>query len=72
MGLNCSQLAEEIGKTVDYVRKIETGLSRTVSPEVYRDLCHRLRLDDRRVLLADPWGDDPVDQSTEDEAVSAG
>jgi transcriptional regulator with XRE-family HTH domain len=54
IGITPARLAAEIDVSVEYMRKIELGHSRTVSPEVYDRLCWALRLSDRRVLLADP------------------
>jgi transcriptional regulator with XRE-family HTH domain len=56
VGITPARLAAEIDVSVEYMRKIELGHSRTVSPEVYDRLCYALRLVDRRVLLADPHG----------------
>jgi len=53
-GLTTLQLAEEVGITPDYLRKIELGYNRTVAPNVFVGLNVALRIDDRRVLLADP------------------
>lgn len=77
VGLNCAQLAEEVGRSADYLRKIETGHLRTVSPEVFRALCDRLHIEDVRALLASPFRDEDdevvaqLHRSTEDEAVRA-
>lgn len=54
-GLTTHQLAEEAGITPDYLRKIELGYNRTVAPNVFVALNVALRIDDRRVLLADPF-----------------
>lgn len=55
-GLNARQLAVEVGVTPDYIRKIENGISKQVGPALFVRLMTALRIDDRRVLLADPWG----------------
>jgi transcriptional regulator with XRE-family HTH domain len=54
-GLTTAQLADEADITRDYLRKIELGFNRSVAPSVYARLIFALRIDDRRVLLADPW-----------------
>ena len=56
-GLNARQLAAEVQVTPDYIRKIENGLSRQVGPALFVRLMTALRIDDRRVLLSDPWGE---------------
>lgn len=73
-GLTTAQLADEVQITRDYLRKVELGFNRGVAPDVYARLCLALRIDDKRVLLADPtWPGtqdrlplDTVDTSTED------
>lgn len=59
VGITPARLAAEVDVSVEYIRKIELGHSRTVSPEVYDKLCYALRLRDRRILLADPHGSIP-------------
>lgn len=56
-GLNARQLAVEVRVTPDYIRKIENGISRQVGPALFVRLMTALRIDDRRVLLADPWSE---------------
>lgn len=51
------RLAEEIGVAPDYVYKIENGVQRRVRPELYDRILHALRIEDRRVLLVDPWAE---------------
>jgi transcriptional regulator with XRE-family HTH domain len=55
-----AKLAAEVGVSVEYIRKLELGHSRTVGVKVFDRLCDRLRLTDRRVLLADPHDTDTV------------
>lgn len=73
-GLTTNQLAEEVQITSDYLRKVELGFNRAVAPDVYARICFALRIDDKRVLLADPGprpsrddaiSPDTVDTSTE-------
>ncbi|TDQ01294.1 helix-turn-helix domain-containing protein [Labedaea rhizosphaerae] len=59
-GLNASQLATEVEVTPDYIRKIENGLARQVGPALFARIATALRIDDRRVLLSDPWNESDV------------
>jgi transcriptional regulator with XRE-family HTH domain len=52
-GVSVRGLAEEIGKDRTYIAKIENGHPR-VSAEVYKAILDALKIEDRRVLLANP------------------
>ncbi len=56
-GLAVQELADVVGVKRPYIAKIELGLSRRVSPKVYKALLEALAVNDRRVLLANPHGD---------------
>lgn len=65
-GLSMQELADRVAEalgrkpgdenTYTYVRKIETGNTRRVSPKVFNALLSAFSLEDRRVLLANPHG----------------
>lgn len=57
-GLSVVDLADEIKVTRAYIAKIELGHSRKVSPKVFSALLTALSVEDRRVLLANPYGDE--------------
>jgi transcriptional regulator with XRE-family HTH domain len=68
-GLSTAQLADEVGITPDYLRKIELGFAKAVAPNIYAGLIEALRIDDRRVLLPDPWRPEEPDlESPADES----
>lgn len=65
-GLSMQEMADRVAdalgrepgdeNTYTYVRKIETGHTRRVSPKVFNALLASFSLEDRRVLLANPHG----------------
>lgn len=55
-GLGVAELAEAVGVNRPYVAKIELGHSRRVSPKVFNALVAALALEDRRAILANPYG----------------
>lgn len=55
-GLGVADLAEAVGVNRPYVAKIELGHSRRVSPKVFNALVAALALEDRRAILANPYG----------------
>lgn len=57
-GIGVADLAEQVGVQRPYVAKIELGHSRRVSPKVYNALLSALAIEDRRVLMANPYVDD--------------
>lgn len=56
-GIELADLAAGIDVSRPYLSKIELGHSRRVSPTCYVALCRALGIRDRRVLLANPYGD---------------
>lgn len=59
-GMSVVELASRIECQRPYVAKIELGHSRRVSVKVFNALLAALAIDDRRALLANPYGD-PVE-----------
>ena len=57
-GIGVADLAEQVGVQRPYIAKIELGHSRRVSPKVYNALLAALAIEDRRVLMANPYVDD--------------
>lgn len=57
-GIGVADLAEQVGVQRPYIAKIELGHSRRVSPKVYNALLSALAIEDRRVLMANPYVDD--------------
>ena len=57
-GIGVADLAEQVGVQRPYIAKIELGHSRRVSPKVYNALLSALAIEDRRVLMANPYIDD--------------
>lgn len=53
-GVGVTALAREVGVTPSYVSNIEAGRRRAVSPALFRALCDALRIEDVRVLMAQP------------------
>lgn len=51
LGLPIAELAADLGVNRSYVTKIELGISKRVSPQLYRRLLSRLGLEDYRSLL---------------------
>lgn len=54
-GLSVQELADTVGVKRPYIAKIELGHSRRVSPKVFNGLLSALSVNDRRVLLANPY-----------------
>lgn len=57
-GLGVADLAAQVGVQRPYIAKIELGHSRRVSPKVFNALLAALVIEDRRALLANPFGAD--------------
>ena len=57
-GLSPVELAAAIKVQRAYVARIELGHSRRVSMRVFNALIAALSIEDRRVLLANPYGDE--------------
>ncbi|CEG89021.1 Putative uncharacterized protein [Propionibacterium freudenreichii] len=55
-GVGVAQLAVEVGVQRAYIAKIELGHSRRVSPAVFEGIVAALSIDDRRAILANPYG----------------
>jgi transcriptional regulator with XRE-family HTH domain len=70
LGLTVARLAAEVDVSTSYIRQLELGHVRTVGVDVYDRLCDRLRLTDRRVLLADPHDEDTVAHVTRPQAIT--
>lgn len=65
IGITPARLAAEVDVSVGHIRKLELGHVRVVSIDLVRRLGFALRLDDYRVLLADPVADGHlVEQAT--------
>ena len=64
-GMGVAELAATVGVERPYIAKIELGHSRRVSPKVFNSLIAALSVNDRRALLANPYG------AAIDEAISA-
>ncbi|MGW8565706.1 helix-turn-helix domain-containing protein [Isoptericola sp. NPDC055881] len=60
-GLGVSQLADAVGVKRPYVAKIELGHSRRVSPAVFNRLIAALSVQDRRAIMANPYGSADVE-----------
>ena len=58
-GLGVAELAEAVGVNRPYIAKIELGHSRRVSPKVFNAIVSALALEDRRAILASPYGASP-------------
>lgn len=56
-GLSVVELAAAVGCQRPYIAKIEVGLSRRVSVKVFNALLAALNIEDRRALLANPYGE---------------
>lgn len=67
-GKSVASLAEEVGVQRPYIAKIELGHSRRVSPRVFNALVSALAVQDRRSLLANPYG---AADSLEQQPISA-
>jgi transcriptional regulator with XRE-family HTH domain len=59
-GVDIAPMAEQIGVSRSYLTKIELGHNTRVSPGVFNALLQALSLTDRRVLLANPHGNQPL------------
>lgn len=55
-GIGVAELAARVGVQRPYIAKIELGHSRRVSPKVFNALVSALAINDRRALLANPYG----------------
>lgn len=56
-GIAVQELADRVGVKRPYIAKIELGHSRQVSSATLTSLVAALGLEDRRALLANPYGD---------------
>lgn len=56
-GIAVQELADRVGVKRPYIAKIELGHSRHVSSATLTGLVAALGLEDRRALLANPYGD---------------
>ena len=55
-GLGVAELAAQVGVKRPYIAKIELGHSRRVSPKVFNALIAALGINDRRAVMANPYG----------------
>jgi len=55
-GMSVLQLADSVGVKRPYIAKIELGHSRRVSPQVFNAFIAALSIQDRRAILANPYG----------------
>lgn len=67
IGLDVPTLAEKVGISASYMRSIDNGNRRNVSPPVFVRLCGalRLRADRRHTLMRAPEADQSVDELAE-------
>jgi len=59
-GMGVAELAAAVGVNRPYIAKIELGHSRKVSPKVFNALIAALTINDRRAIIANPYGADGV------------
>lgn len=64
LGLTVARLAAEVDVSTSYIRQLELGHTLVVGIKTYDRLCFALRLDDRRVLLANPADADTLPPCT--------
>lgn len=55
-GLGQGAIAQAVGVSRPYIVRIETGSSPRVSPQVFAALASALGLEDRRAIMAHPYG----------------
>lgn len=55
-GLSIAQVARAAGVSTGFLSRLELGVKRGVSSDVFDVLVQELHLTDRRVLLVDPYG----------------
>ena len=55
-GMGVAELAAAVGVERPYIAKIELGHSRRVSPRVFAAIIAALSINDRRAILANPYG----------------
>ena len=55
-GLGVMDLATAAGVQRAYIAKLELGHSRRVSPQVFNALLAALSINDRRAIMANPYG----------------
>lgn len=55
-GMGVAELAAAVGVNRPYIAKIELGHSRRVSPKVFNALIAALGINDRRAIMANPYG----------------
>lgn len=61
-GIGVAQLAATVGVQRPYIAKLELGHSRRVSPKVFNALLAALGIQDRRAILANPYGVTAADE----------
>lgn len=54
--MGVAELAAAVGVNRPYIAKIELGHSRRVSPKVFNALIAALGINDRRAIMANPYG----------------
>ncbi len=55
-GMSVADLARAVGVQRPYIAKIELGHSRRVSPKTFNGLLAALSIQDRRAIMAHPYG----------------
>lgn len=55
-GMSVADLARTVGVQRPYIAKIELGHSRRVSPKTFNALLAALSIQDRRAIMANPYG----------------
>ena len=60
-GVGVRELALRVKKDRSYIAHLELGHKRRVSPDVFNALVAALALEDRRAILAGPYGDVPAE-----------
>lgn len=55
-GLGVAELASAVSVQRSYIAKLELGHSRRVSPKVFNALIAALGIQDRRAIVANPYG----------------
>lgn len=61
-GVAVAELAERVGVKRPYIAKIELGHSRRVSPKTFNAIVAALGIEDRRAILAHPYGAADLDE----------
>lgn len=61
-GVAVAELAERVGVKRPYIAKIELGHSRRVSPKTFNAIVAALGIEDRRAIIANPYGAADLDE----------